>query len=62
SRMGKGKGNVEGWVCPVKPGKIIYEIAGVDEETAKEALEYAASKLPIPTKIVSRSSFGGEAV
>jgi large subunit ribosomal protein L16 len=46
----------------VKPGKIIYEIAGVDEQTAKEALEYAASKLPIPTKIVSRSSFGGEAV
>jgi len=62
TRMGKGKGNVEGWVCPVKPGKIIYEIAGVDEQTAKEALEYAASKLPIPTKIVSRSSFGGEAV
>jgi len=45
-----------------KGGKIIYEIAGVDEQTAKEALEYAASKLPIPTKIVSRSSFGGEAV
>jgi len=62
SRQGKGKGNVEGWVSVVKPGKIIFEIAGVDENTAKEALKYAASKFPIPTKIVSRSNIGGEAV
>ncbi len=60
TRQGKGKGNVEGWVSVVKPGKIIYEVAGVDEQTAKEALEYAAAKLPIPTKVVSRTSFGGE--
>ncbi|AEH50822.1 50S ribosomal protein L16 [Pseudothermotoga thermarum] len=60
SRMGKGKGNVEGWVSVVKPGKIIFEVAGVDEQTAKEALQYAASKLPIPTKIVARNPLGGE--
>ncbi len=60
SRQGKGKGNVEGWVSVVKPGKIIFEVAGVDEQTAKEALEYAAAKLPIPTKVVPRASFGGE--
>ncbi|PLV60223.1 50S ribosomal protein L16 [Thermotoga sp. KOL6] len=62
SRMGKGKGNVEGWVAVVKPGKILFEIAGVDEETAYEALRYAASKLPIATKVVPRHHIGGEAV
>jgi len=57
TRMGKGKGPVEGWVAVVKPGKIIYEIAGVPEEVAKEALRLAASKLPFKCKIVSREEF-----
>ncbi len=54
TRMGKGKGSVEGWVAVVKPGKIIYEIAGVPEEVAREALRLAASKLPFKCKIVCR--------
>ncbi len=54
TRMGKGKGPVEGYVAVVKPGKIIYEIAGVPEEVAREALRLAASKLPFKCKIVSR--------
>lgn len=62
SRMGKGKGNVEGWVAVVKPGKILFEIAGVNENIAMEALRYAASKLPITTKIVPRHHVGGEDV
>ncbi len=62
SRMGKGKGNVEGWVAVVKPGRVLFEVAGVDEEVAKEALRYAASKLPIATKIVERHHLGGEMV
>ncbi|HIP92510.1 MAG TPA: 50S ribosomal protein L16 [Thermotoga sp.] len=62
SRMGKGKGNVEGWVAVVKPGKILFEIAGVNENIAMEALRYAASKLPIATKIVPRHHIGGEDV
>ncbi|NPA95129.1 MAG: 50S ribosomal protein L16 [Thermodesulfobacteria bacterium] len=56
TRMGKGKGGVEYWVAPVKPGRILYEMEGVDEKTAIEALRLASYKLPIPTKIVSRSS------
>ncbi|MFZ8831518.1 MAG: 50S ribosomal protein L16 [Thermodesulfobacteriaceae bacterium] len=54
SRMGKGKGSVVGWVAVVKPGTIIYEIAGVPPEVAKEALRVASSKLPFKCKIVSR--------
>ena len=46
-RMGKGKGNVEGWVAVVKPGRVIFEVAGVTEEKAKEALRKATMKLPI---------------
>lgn len=57
TRMGKGKGAVEGWVAVVKPGKIIYEISGVPEEVAKEALRLAASKMPFKCKIVSREEF-----
>ena len=56
TRMGKGKGGVELWVAPVKPGRILYEMEGVDEKTAREALRLASHKLPIPTKIVSRST------
>jgi len=54
TRMGKGKGAPEGWVGVVKPGKIIYEIEGVPEELAREALRLAAHKLPIKTKFVTR--------
>lgn len=55
TRMGSGKGNVEHYVAVVKPGRVIFEIAGVREETAREALRLAAHKLPIRTKIVFRS-------
>ncbi len=55
TRMGKGKGNVEYWVAVVKPGRILYEMEGVDEDIAMEALRLASYKLPIPTKIVKRS-------
>ena len=57
TRMGKGKGSVEGWVAVVKRGKIIYEIAGVPEDVAKEALRLAASKMPFKCKIVKREEF-----
>ena len=59
-RQGKGKGDVEGWVSAVKPGRVMFEISGVSEELAKEALSYAATKLPIRTKIVKRYHIGGE--
>ena len=54
-RMGKGKGNVEFWVCKVQPGRLLYEMEGVDEETAREAFRLAATKLPIKTTFVSRT-------
>ena len=54
TRMGSGKGNPEGWVAVVKPGRVMFEIAGVDEPLAREAMLRAAHKLPIPTKFVSR--------
>ena len=56
-RMGKGKGAPELWVAIVKPGKIIFEIDGVDVETGKEALRLAAQKLPIKTKFVVRRDY-----
>lgn len=55
-RMGKGKGSVEVWVAEVKSGRIMYEITGVTEKLAVEALELAAAKLPLKTKVVIRSS------
>lgn len=55
TRMGKGKGPTEGWVAVVKPGKIIYEIKGVPEDKAREALRIASHKLPIETRFVARS-------
>jgi len=58
TRMGKGKGNVEKWVAVVKRGKILFEIAGVKEEDAIEALKLAQYKLPIKTRIVKRSEGG----
>ena len=54
TRMGKGKGNVEGYVAVVKRGKIIYELGNVPEEVAMESLRLASQKLPIPTRIVRR--------
>lgn len=55
TRMGKGKGAPENWVAVIKPGRMLYEMEGVSESVAKEALRLAAFKLPIPTQIVSRS-------
>jgi large subunit ribosomal protein L16 len=55
-RQGKGKGNVEYWVAQIKPGKLIYEIAGVSEEIAREAFTLAAAKLPLHTAFVERHS------
>ena len=52
--MGKGKGAVDHWVAVVRPGRILFEISGVPEETAREALRLASSKLPMGTKIVYR--------
>jgi large subunit ribosomal protein L16 len=54
TRMGKGKGAPEFWVAVVKPGRILYEMEGVTEDAAREALELASAKLPIATKFVSR--------
>lgn len=55
TRMGKGKGAPEKWVAPVKPGRIMFEMAGVDIAVAREAMQLAAHKLPIPTKFVTRA-------
>ncbi|KAF0824050.1 50S ribosomal protein L16 [Cytobacillus firmus] len=59
-RMGSGKGAPEGWVAVVKPGKVMFEIAGVSEEIAREALRLAAHKLPVKCKFVKREEIGGE--
>ena len=56
TRMGSGKGSPEGWVAVVKPGRVMFELAGVPEPLAKDALRLAAMKLPIKTKIVSREA------
>lgn len=56
TRMGSGKGNPEFWVAVVKPGRIVFEIAGVPEATAREAMRLAAFKLPFKTKFVARES------
>ena len=60
TRMGSGKGSPEYWVSVVKPGRIMFEIAGVSEEVAREALRLASHKLPIKTKVVIRSDEAGE--
>ena len=60
TRMGSGKGSPEFWVAVVKPGRIMFEIAGVSEEVAREALRLASHKLPIKTKIVARTEEAGE--
>jgi len=60
TRMGSGKGSPEFWVAVVKPGRVLFEIAGVSEEVAKEALRLAMHKLPIKTKFLKREELGGE--
>jgi len=54
TRMGKGKGNPEGWVAVVKPGRVMFELEGVPEETARRAMRLAAAKLPVATQFVIR--------
>jgi large subunit ribosomal protein L16 len=58
TRMGKGKGSPEGWVAVVKPGRVMFELAGVPEPLAREALRLAAQKLPVKAKIVKRDEGG----
>ena len=58
TRMGKGKGSPEFWVAVVRPGKVIFEMEGVKEEVAREAMRLAANKLPVQTKFVSRPQVG----
>ena len=60
TRMGSGKGSPEYWVAVVKPGRVMFEIAGVSEETAREALRLAANKLPIQCKVVRKEETDGE--
>jgi large subunit ribosomal protein L16 len=60
TRMGKGKGSPDTWVAVVKPGRVIFEIGGVSKADAKRALELAAYKLPVRTRVVERLNVGGE--
>ena len=59
TRMGKGKGAPEGWVAVVKPGRILFEMEGIPEDAAREAMALAASKLPIKTKFITRTDQEG---
>ncbi|MDI3538456.1 MAG: large subunit ribosomal protein [Bacillota bacterium] len=61
TRMGSGKGTPEYWVAVVKPGRVLFELSGVDEEVAREAMRLAGHKLPIKTRFVKRTEVGGEA-
>lgn len=56
TRMGKGKGNPESWVAPVKPGRVMFELEGVPESVAKRAMELAAAKLPVKTRFLVREA------
>ncbi|MGD8698799.1 MAG: 50S ribosomal protein L16 [Gemmatimonadales bacterium] len=58
TRMGKGKGNPEAWVAPVKPGRVMFELEGVSESVARRAMELAAAKLPVKTRFLRRESGG----
>ena len=60
TRMGSGKGSPEYWVAVVKPGRVMFEIAGVDRELAAEAMRLASNKLPIKCKFVTKEELGGE--
>jgi large subunit ribosomal protein L16 len=59
TRTGSGKGNPEGWVAVIKPGRVIFEMGGVTAEVAKEAMKLAAAKLPMKTRVVSAAEAGG---
>jgi large subunit ribosomal protein L16 len=59
TRMGSGKGNPEGWVAVIKPGRVLFEMGGVTAEVAKEAMKLAAAKLPMKTRVVSAADAGG---
>ncbi len=61
TRMGKGKGSPEYWVAVVKPGRVMFELAGVPEDTARESMRLASHKLPVKCKFVKREEIGGEA-
>ncbi|TGK07760.1 50S ribosomal protein L16 [Leptospira semungkisensis] len=56
TRMGKGKGNPEFWIAEIRPGRVLFEMSGIDEATAKKALDLAAYKLPVQTEFVKRSA------
>ncbi len=58
TRMGKGKGSPEGWVAPVRPGRVMFELEGVPEDIARRAMELASAKLPVKTRFISRGSGG----
>jgi large subunit ribosomal protein L16 len=58
TRMGSGKGSVDHWVAPVRPGRVLFEMAGVREDLAREALRLAAQKLPVRTQFIKREEFG----
>jgi len=58
TRMGKGKGSLDHWVCVVKPGRVLFELEGVEEGVAREAMRLAGHKLPIKTKFVVRKEYG----
>jgi large subunit ribosomal protein L16 len=60
TRMGKGKGSPEHWVAVVKPGRIMFELSGVNEDIAREAMRLAAHKLPVKCRFVKREEMGGE--
>ncbi len=59
TRMGKGKGSPEGWVAPVKPGRVMFELEGVSTSVARRAMELAAAKLPVKTRFITRDGGGG---
>ncbi len=59
TRMGSGKGNPEGWVAVVKPGRVLFEMGGVTPEIAKQAMKLAAAKLPMKTRVVAAADGGG---
>jgi large subunit ribosomal protein L16 len=59
TRMGSGKGNPEGWVAVIKPGRVLFEMGGVTPQVAKEAMKLAAAKLPMKTRIISSADTGG---
>ena len=60
TRQGSGKGNPEGWVAVVKPGRVMFELAGVDDELARDAMRLASHKLPVQTRVVMRESVASE--